>query len=195
LHRVTLLELNAAAPLTILMGAGLGAAFTQLMIGPLGQSSDLSLAALALIGIQVIGPAGVVLIWVTRCAPERVAHGEGLRQDVATAILCVIGLLPYFLGALVLAGMLLTPRDDLASEVDRLMGSLDPLDLLLSLLNTALCGAAAALVCLRKAAQLRRSPDRFAGIIADAIAESFAVVVALQLLWATVLKPFHVYLR
>ncbi len=188
-------ELGEVTPLAIVMGAGLGAGMTSLMVGPLSQSSDLALEALALIGLQIFGPVGVALIWTSRRAALQVARITPWRRSIAAASLSAMALLPYFLGALLLAGMLITPRDDLGSEVDRLLGSLDPWTLPQSLLRTALLTGAAAAVCHRKARQLLRAPQELPRLVADATTECFLVVVVLEVVWILLIDPFRITLR
>ncbi len=188
-------ELAEVAPLTVVMAAGMGLGLTQLLVGPIGQASDLALQAVSLIGLKVFAPVGVVLVWISRTAPFQVARPRPWGRHLGGAALSAVALWPWFMAALICAGMLATPRDDLASELDRLIGSLDPPMLLVSLIRTAVLATAAAAICQRKARQ--RLPGRvdLPRRLADAITEAYMLTMLLEVGWLGVIDPFRIQLR
>jgi hypothetical protein len=188
-------ELAEVAPLTVVMAAGVGLGLTQLLVGPIGQASDLALEAVSLIGLQVFAPVGVVLVWLSRTAPLQVARPRPWWRHLSGAALIAMALWPWFMAALILAGMLATPRDDLASELDRLIGSLDPPMLLVSLIRTAILATAAAAVCQRKARQLHSGRGDLPRGVADAITEAYLLTMLLEVGWISVIDPFRIQLR
>ena len=203
-------ELGETAPLAILLGAAMGAGLVHLLSGTVGQSSSESLEVLALGSLQVFAPVGVNLVWILRAAPlrvERAARWQLTHRDtvagpspdwrprqlqLTSAALVAVLLMPWFLGALLLGGVLATPRADLglASELQELVGLLTPADLAQGVLRTAVFAAAAQAVCLHKGSQVRRSPAELPRLIADAVPECLLVVTALEAIWIMV-TPLH----
>jgi hypothetical protein len=197
------------------VGLSLGTGLTQLLVRPLGQSSDLSLEAMLIATLQIFGPVGVNLLWVSRAAPLRVGleaqrlwrrrcdagpaspvAGDPFpwRELLAAAGTAVL-LLPYFSGAILAAAVVATPRVDPLGQFSELLSQLHPADLLQTVLRTALFALAAEALCLRKAARLRRSLEEVPGLIADAIPECFLAVILLEALWTGLIDPLHTSLR
>lgn len=206
-------ELAEAAPLAVLVGTALGYGLTTLISSALGQNSSLSLQALLIGTLQIFGPVGVNLIWISRSAPLRVglvarhrwhqmqrgepadAGGPRLWRELAAATISAVLLLPYFVGAVLLAGVLATPRLDNAGQLSELVGQIRPADLAQTLLRTALFAAVAEALCLRKGRRLQASLEELPRLIADAIPECFLTVIALEAAWLTLIDPFHGVLR
>jgi hypothetical protein len=175
-----------------------------------GQSSSESLEVLALGSLQVFAPVGVNLVWILRAAPLRVEqaarqqleHRDALggavpdwrprRFQLTSSALVAVLLMPWFLGALLLGGVLATPRAGLGlgSELAELVGLITPADLAQGVLRTAVFAAAAQAVCLHKGSQVRRSLAELPRLIADAVPECLLVVTALEAIWITV-APLH----
>ncbi|MFM7674084.1 MAG: ABC transporter permease [Synechococcus sp.] len=208
-------ELSEVVPLALLVGVSLGTGLTQLLVRPLGQSSDLSLGAVLIATLQIFGPVGVNLLWVSRAAPLRVgleaqrrwhrlleaqdtcpvaADPFPWRELIAAAATAVL-LLPYFEGAILAAAVVATPRVDPLGQLSELLSQLHPGDLLQTVLRTALFALAAEALCLRKAAQLRQSLEQVPRLIADAIPECFLAVILLEALWTALIDPLHTSLR
>lgn len=208
-------ELSEVVPLALLVGVSLGTGLTQLLVRPLGQSSDLSLGAVLIATLQVFGPVGVNLLWVSRAAPLRVgleaqrrwhrlAEAQGpsrmaaepfpWRELLAAAATAVL-LLPYFEGAILAAAVVATPRVDPLGQLSELLSQLHPGDLLQTVLRTGLFALAAEALCLRKAARLRQSLEEVPRLIADAIPECFLAVILLEALWTALIDPLHTSLR
>lgn len=209
-------ELSEVVPLTLLVGVSLGTGLTQLLVRPLGQSSDLSLEAVLIATLQIFGPVGVNLLWVSRAAPLRVGleaqrrwrrrsehHHDRERagaeafpwQELLAAAATAVLLLPYFEGAVLAAAVVATPRLDPLGQLSELLSQLHPADLLQTVLRTALFALAAEALCLRKAAALRHSLEEVPGLIADAIPECFLAVILLEALWTALIDPLHTPLR
>lgn len=209
--RRILQELAEAAPLAVLVGAVLGAAMVTLLTGSLGESSNESLEALALGSLQVVTPVGVSLIWICRCAPLRLAESvrrrlrrsplpsspsrwwQGGWPEVVAAACCAMLLVPWLELGLLLGGLLSTPRAELglASEFQELIHLMTASDLLQCVLRAGVFTAAAQLVCLRKAAQVRTSEADLARLLADALPECLLVVMGLEAIWLSLLAPLH----
>lgn len=204
-------DLGEAAPLAILLGTALGAGVVILLTGTVGESSSESLEVLVLGSLQVLVPLGVCAIWIVRLAPLQVqeaarwrlrsgrAHTRRLErppgpapQELAAAVLTCLALMPWFGGALLLGGLLATPRSELglASELQELFQLMTPNDLVQSLLRTTVFAATAVAICLRKGGQVRHSFEELPRLIADAVPECLLVVTALQAAWLT-LVPLH----
>jgi len=203
-------ELGETAPLAILLGAATGAGLVHLLSGTVGQSSSESLEVLALGSLQVFAPVGVNLVWILRSAPLRVERAARrhlkhraaaacpvpdwrLREfQLTSAVLVALLLMPWFLGALLLGGLLATPRAGLGlgSELRELVGLITPADLAQGVLRTAVFAAAAQAVCLHKGSQVRRSTAELPRLIADAVPECLLVVTALEAIWIMV-APLH----
>ncbi|MEA5473682.1 ABC transporter permease [Synechococcus sp. CCY9201] len=206
-------ELAEAAPLAVLVGATLGYGLTTMLASALGQNSSLSMEALMIGTLQIFGPVGVNLIWISRSAPLRVglvarhrwhqmqlgerpdAGGPRLWRELTAAMITAVLLLPYFVGAILLAGVVATPRLDNAGQLWELMGQISPGDLMQTLLRTALFAAVAEALCLRKGRRLQTSLEELPRLIADAIPECFLAVIVLEAAWLTLIDPFHGILR
>ncbi len=183
----------------------------SLMSGTLGESSNESLEALVLGSLQVVTPVGVSLIWICRCAPLRLAAAvrsrrrgapqnvmtsrrwHGVELEIAAAACSGMLLAPWFELGVLLGGMLTTPRAGfgLASELQELIRLMTASDLLQCVLRAGMFTAAAQGVCLRKAAQFRDTDDALARLLADAIPQCLLVVMALEVIWLTLLVPLH----
>ncbi|MFY8149075.1 MAG: hypothetical protein ACOVNL_07640 [Prochlorococcaceae cyanobacterium] len=205
-------ELAEVAPLALLVGLSLGYGLTQVLVRPLGQSSSLSLDAVLIGTLQIFGPVGVNLLWVSRAAPLRVgleaqrlwrrrqaavapaAEPLPWRELLAAAATAVL-LLPYFEGAILAAAVAATPRVAPLGQFSELISQIGPGDLLQTALRTALFALVAEALCLRKAARLRRSLEEVPGLIADAIPECFLAVIVLEALWTALIDPLHTSLR
>ncbi|MEB3323018.1 MAG: hypothetical protein VKI81_09375 [Synechococcaceae cyanobacterium] len=203
-------DLAEATPLALLLGAALGAALVGLLTGTVGESSNESLEVLVLGSLQVLAPIGVTLIWILRLAPLRVeaaarrhlrASSPGRRglfagrqgqREMTVAALTALALFPWFEGALLLGGLLATPRAGLGlgSEVAELFRLMNATDLGQGLLRAGLFAAAAEAVCLRKGAQVRATLEELPRLIADAIPEALLAVTALEGAWLS-LVPLH----
>ncbi|MCT0225273.1 ABC transporter permease [Synechococcus sp. CS-1328] len=206
-------ELAEAAPLAVLVGASLGYGLTTMVSSALGQNSNLSLQALMIGTLQIFGPVGVNLIWISRSAPLRVglaarhrwhqmqrgeppdAGGPRLWRELAAAAITAMLLLPYFVGSVLLAGVVATPRIDAAGQLSELVGQISPADLVQTLLRTALFAVAAEALCLRKGRRLQSSLEELPRLIADAIPECFLMVIALEAAWITLIDPIHGIVR
>ena len=184
------------AGLVLLGGVAFGAGLIRLLVGPLQQSSTFSLEILAQTVLQLLGPLVVALLALTRLMPhwlER-ARKPGARvwwRSVLSAVVVGMVLFNLFLVAVLLTGMVMTPRADLLGEWRDLLATLQPAALVEAMGRSgAFLGSTAALGLWEGRRALRRG-DLSTKATADAILHATALVLALKLLWILVLSPSH----
>lgn len=191
-------DLVRAAPLALVLGGAIGAFVTRWLFEPLQLSTAFAVETTTLANVQIVAPLVVNLIWIGCCVPLRV-HLAGRIQPsmgqhllgarVATAMLGSLLLLPYFVVALVLASVLVSPRPDLAEQVPLFLGTLTPERLGSAMVRTAVFAAVSACLAHGIGKQSRRHPERLPSLISLAIVSCSLGAVALEAIWLTVLPP------
>jgi len=184
------------AGLVLLGGVAFGAGLIRLLVGPLHQSSDFSLEVLAETVLQLLGPLVVALMGLTRLMPhwlER-ARRPGARVWWHSMLSAgVVGALLFnlFLLAVLLTGMLMTPRDDLFGEWRDLMATIEPAELLGAMARSGLFLASTASLGLAEGRRALKRSGLSTQVTADAILHAMALVLVLKLVWILVLSPGH----
>jgi len=191
-------ELQATVPLTLLVGGAMGAALIHLMIDRLSQGTNASLETLLLATLAIFAPVSVNLIWISSSAAPRVGGAvladrrfrpRELLAVVGAAVGCTILLLPYFVGAALLVGVLATDNPEPATQIPPLLALLTPEILGGAVLRTGLFAAACAALCQWQGSRRLEHNDQLPRRISDAIVGCFLMVVALEALWFAVLPP------
>ncbi len=191
-------DVVGAAPLAVVLGGAIGAFVTQWLLEPLRLSTPFALETTTLANVQIVAPLVVNLIWIGCCVPQRVQLAGRIQPSVgrhllgarvATAMLGSLLLLPYFLLAVVLASVMLSPRPDLSEQLPLFLGTLTPERLGSAMVRTAVFAAASACLAHAIGKQSRRHPERLPNLISLAIVCCALGVVALEALWLTVLPP------
>ena len=184
------------AGLVLLGGVAFGAGLIRLLVGPLHQSSTFSLEILAQTVLQLLGPLVVALLALTRLMPhwlER-ARKPGARawwRSVLAAVVVGMVLFNLFLVAVLLTGMLMTPRADLLGEWRDLMATLRPAALLEAMARSGGFLGSTAVLGLWEGRRALRRGELSAKVTADEILHAMALVLALKLLWILALSPSH----
>jgi hypothetical protein len=187
------------AGLVILTGVVLGAGLVELFSGPGGQTSRFSLELVVLVVLQLVGPLIVALLAIVRLNPLWQERGE--REGAAAWRSVVLPCLPLglllmlmFLVAAVLAGVLAPPRGDLVGELQELLGGLQGIDMLRTLVRSSLFLVAASAWCLRVHAIGRRHLRRPGAIQSDSLMQSVTLVLVLKLFWIMGFDPIRLSL-
>lgn len=176
----------------LLAGLVLGIGVVELGSGPLGQTSRFSLELLTLLVLQLVGPMLVTLLAMALLLPRWLEPGQA-RWRVALPAAALVGglLLLLFLLAALTGGVLATPRADLIGEVRELLSGVVVIDLLRSMLRSALF---LAVLCgwshWRGRIQVRRGVAP-ALVSSNLLVEGLMLLLGLKLLWITALDPLH----
>jgi hypothetical protein len=191
-------ELLAAVPLTVLLGGALGLGLTRLLQVPLRQSPTFSLETLVQVGVGIFAPVGVTLVWITCAVPPRVGAaamaGSGGRmasiRPLLSAAFCVVLLLPWFIAAMLLAGVLVSERPDPPAQIPMLLALLPLSSLPAAALRAAPAAALCAALCRWRGRRLvpDRPEDLVRGIV-QALGASVLVVLGLEAIALAVFKP------
>lgn len=191
-------ELLASMPLAVVIAAAMGMGLIHLLVDLLDQRAALSLEALMVALLNVVAPLAVSLIWISCCAPQRVGQAArhpqgGSRGEIvaamATAAACATLLLPYFIGAAMLAGALATSVPDPLRQLVPLLGLLTPPAMARVTLHGAVLAAASALICFRQGRRCRHRSDDLPRCIASATVEAVLVILSLEALVAILVPP------
>jgi hypothetical protein len=191
-------ELHATVPLTLLVGGALGAGLIHLMIHRLAQGTNASLETLLLTSLGIFAPVSVNLIWISSSAAPRVggaALAEGrfrpryLAAAMGAAAGCAILLLPYFIGAVLLVGVLATDNPEPGSQIPPLLALLTPAAIGGAVVRTGLYAAVCAALCQWQGNHRLARPDELPRRISDAIVCCFLAVIGMEALWFAVLPP------
>ncbi|MFM7229858.1 MAG: hypothetical protein ACKO2F_09505 [Cyanobacteriota bacterium] len=166
----------------LLAGLVLGAGVVELSSGPLGQTSRFSLELLVLLLLQLVGPMLVTLLAMALLLPHWLEHGE--RHGGRSWRLAIPA-------ALLVGGVVASPRADLIGELRELMGGVLLGDLLRSTLR-----ASAFLAVLCAFSQWRGRIQRGHGldlalVSSNLLVEGLMLLLGLKLLWITVLDPLQ----
>jgi hypothetical protein len=198
--RLTRLDLGNAG-LALLAGATLSMGFIQLLAGPLEQVATVSVQVLALQTTVLLAPLTISLLLLLRDGPlivklaSRLARrpARWLRrlwlQQASGFILRAVALVPYVLVAALLAAITTRPELDSVTELQNLVGSLNPLTLGFSLIKTAVFAAMTLWITLQQAARAERRGLAPTAGLSRAITITMAVVLAVDLVWALTLTP------
>lgn len=191
-------ELSRAAPLTLVLGAAIGAGLTRSLIEPLRQGITFALETTTLGAVEIFAPVVVNLIWISCCIPEQVAlagqsapatgtHRLGLR--VISAMAASLLLLPYFVVSVLLASVLASPRPELSEQLPLLLGALTPAGVGSAVGRTALFAAAAACLCHLIGRRSRRHPADLPILISAAMVNCSLTVILLEVVERVMLSP------
>lgn len=178
--------------------AGLVAGFgvVELASGPLGQTSRFSLELLILLVLQLMGPMLVTVLAMALLLPSWLERVERLglkawRQSVPAAALTGSMLLLLFLSAAVTGGVLASPRGDLIGEIRDLLSGVLLVDMLRAWLRAGLFLAALCGWSQWRAARGLRRGTPASVLVSNLLVEGLMVLLALKLLWVTVLDPLQ----
>ncbi|WP_255087800.1 hypothetical protein [Synechococcus sp. Tobar12-5m-g] len=191
-------DLSRAAPLTLVLGAAIGAGLTRSLIEPLRQGITFALETTTLGAVEIFAPVVVNLIWISCCIPEQVAlagqsapatgtHRLGLR--VISAMAEALLLLPYFVVSVLLASVLASPRPDLGEQLPLLLGALTPAGVASAVGRTALFAATSACLCHLIGRSGRHHPADLPILISTAIVNCSLAVILLEVVGRAMLSP------
>ena len=197
-HWLRLAERNGercAGPV-ILAGLLIGLGMVQLASGPMAQTSRFSLELLILLVLQLVGPMLVSLLALALLLPRWMARIElegqvSWKRSVPASVVVGALLLLMFFVAAVCGGVLGTPRADLIGEFRDLLAGVLLVDVVRACLRA---GVFLGLLCAwcqwRTACGLASGKD--AGhLVSDQLAEGLVLLLALKLIWITLIDPFH----
>jgi len=182
------------AGLVLLSAVVVGSGAVQLLTGQLALTSAVSLKVLTTMLLQLFGPLLVAVIVLVRLMPDWVGRSQvqgpaAWRSTVLPAGPMALVLMLQFLGAGLLAGVLASPRADLAGELTEILGDLRLVDLLRALLRCALFLMAAAGWTLRETALGLRRGEAPAMLVGDGLLHGLVLVLILKLFWILVIDP------
>lgn len=205
--RPPLLELvrgldRRSAGTAVLAGAGLSLGFIQLMATPLQDVTAVDVQVLAVRTSLYLAPLAVTLLQLMREGPLLLedaavvgrlgARGWRLRLPRVLAMgLSTLVLVAYFQAAAVVAAVVTKPEADTLGEVRFLLGNLDPVVVLATLLKAGLFGAIAALLCLRQGRGLHRRRGGAARAMSAAIVWTTGALLAIDLVWVLAADPLR----
>lgn len=182
--------------LAALGGASICMGLIQLLAEPLDQVASIDVQDVAVQTTLLTAPMLISLLLLLRDGPRMVRHGARLAgrqprwrrqlwlQMAWPLSLNMVALVPYVLGAAMLAAMATRPELDSISDLRLLLGSLNPRMLAFSLIKTALFAMATLWIALQQGARAEvRGLTQTAGL-SRAISITLAVVLGLDLLWA-----------
>lgn len=205
--RLRLLQLlrgldRRAATTVLLAGAALSLGFIQLLATPLQDVTAVDVQVLAARTSLYLAPLAVTVLQLLREGPlligdaglvaRRGWRGWRLRlpRVLAMALASVV-LTLYFVTAALLAAVVTKPEADTLGELRFLMGNLDPLLFLVSLLKAGLFGAIAALLCLQQGSRFRLRRTGAARAMSEAVVVTTASLLALDLAWVLATDPLQ----
>lgn len=182
------------AGLVLLSALVVGSAVVQLLTAQLALTSAFSMKVLTTMLLQLFGPLQVAVIALVRLMPDWVGRsqlqGPAVRRStVLAAGLLALLLMLQFLAAGLLAGVLVTPRADLAGELAEVFADVRPMDLLLALLRCALFLMAAAAWTLRETALGLRRGAAPTMLVGDGLVHGLVLVLVLKLFWSLAIDP------
>ena len=191
-------EVGNATPLTLLLGAVIGAGLTRWLTQPLNLGTTFALETTILDSVQIFSPLVVNLVWIGSCVPARLvldsdgrtgASHQRLGFAVATAMAGALLLLPYFILGLFLASSLASPRTDLEQQLPLFFGSLTPMLIGIAMLRTVVFAAASASITHLIGKRCRSHPERLPALISAAMINGSTTVVLLEVFWLAILPP------
>jgi hypothetical protein len=191
-------ELQATVPLTLLVGGALGAGLIHLMIDRLDLGTNASLETLMRASLEIFAPVSVNLIWISASAAPRVGAAvlverrlrfRDLAAGIGSAAGCAILLLPYFVGATLVVGVLATSNPEPAAQIPPLLALLTPETIGGAVARTGLFAAASAALCQWQGSQRLANADELPRRISDAIVCCFLAVIGFEALWFAILPP------
>lgn len=188
-----------AATTVLLAGAALSLGFIQLLATPLQDVTAVDVQVLAARTSLYMAPLAVTVLLLLREGPLLIGdaglvvrRGWRLRlpRVLAMALASVV-LTLYFVTAALLAAVVTKPEADTLAELRFLMGNLDPVLFLVSLLKAGLFGAIAALLCLQQGSRFRRRRTGAARAMSEAVVTTTASLLALDLVWVLATDPLQ----
>lgn len=205
--RPRLLELlrgldRRSAGTVVLAGAGLSLGFIQLLATPLQDVTALDVQVLAVRTTLYMAPLAVTVLQLLREGPLLIEEasvvarlgGRGWRLRLPRVLAMALStavLVLYFQTAALVAAVVTKPEADAVGELRFLMGNLDPLLFVVTLIKAGLFGGIAALLCLRQGAWFRSHRKSEAQAMSEAIAVSTAALLAIDLVWVLAADPLR----
>jgi len=180
----------------ILAGLVVGLGVVQLASGPLAQTSRFSLELLILLVLQLVGPMLVALVSLALLLPrwlERQTAPERAIQPACIAAAALVGamLQLLFFSAAATGGVLGTPRTDLVGEIRDLLGGVAIGDIGRACLRAGVFVAAICGWSQWRCRLAMKKGREFARLASDQLGEGFILLLALKLLWISLIDPLH----
>jgi hypothetical protein len=180
----------------ILAGLVVGLGVVQLASGPLAQTSRFSLELLILLVLQLVGPMLVALVSLALLLPrwlERQTAPERAIQPACIAAAALVGALLQllFFSAAATGGVLGTPRTDLVGEIRDLLGGVAIGDIGRACLRAGVFVAAICGWSQWRCRLAMKKGREFARLASDQLGEGFILLLALKLLWISLIDPLH----
>ena len=193
-------EVGNATPLTLLLGAVIGAGLTRWLIQPLNLVTTFALETTTLNSVQIFSPLVVNLVWIGSCVPARLVLDSASRDlgKSSEAGLCgghrhgrTLLLLPWFILGLFPSQLPRLPTPDLEPRSAPLL-RLPHAHRRRSRHAATHCfcsGLASMTYLISK--RCRSHPDRLAALISTAMVDGSVTVVLLEVCWLAILPPGH----
>lgn len=190
-----------SAATVMLAGAVLSLGFIQLLATPLQDLTAIDVQVLAVRTALYLAPLAVTLLQLLREGPLLIEDARLLKRlggrgwrlrlpRVLAMALSTLVLVLYFESAAIVAAVITKPEADTLGELRFLIGNLDPLLFLVTLVKAALFGAIAAMLCLRQGTRLSRRTGA-ARAMSEAIVVSTAALLAIDLAWVLAADPLQ----
>lgn len=180
----------------ILAGLLIGLGMVQLASGPMAQTSRFSLELLILLVLQLVGPMLVALLALALLLPRWMARIElegqvSWSRSVPAAVVVGALLLLMFFVAAVCGGVLATPRADLVGEFRDLLAGVLLIDVTRACLRAGVFLGLLCAWCQWRTARGMTSGKEAGSLISDQLAEGLVLLLALKLIWISVIDPLH----
>ena len=180
---------------TLLAGVAIGVGIIKLSSEALRQSSHLSLQMLSILVLELMGPLlvsvfGMALLlprWIDRVEKSSSRHWGLL---IASSALVGAGLMLMFFTASMIAGVLITPRDEMVTELMDLLASIEPRYFFRAVLR---CTAFLAILCTwclwRTSTALKKGHEK-TYIASNLLLEGLMIGFTLKLIWLLIVNSF-----
>jgi hypothetical protein len=180
----------------ILAGLLIGLGMVQLASGPMAQTSRFSLELLILLVLQLVGPMLVALLALALLLPRWMARIElegqvSWKRSVPAAVVVGALLLLMFFVAAVCGGVLATPRADLVGEFRDLLAGVLLIDVTRACLRAGVFLGLLCAWCQWRTVRAIASGKEAGRLVSDQLAEGLVLLLALKLIWITLIDPLH----
>ena len=180
----------------ILAGLLIGLGMVQLASGPMAQTSRFSLELLILLVLQLVGPMLVALLALALLLPRWMARIElegqvSWSRSVPAAVVVGALLLLMFFVAAVCGGVLATPRADLVGEFRDLLAGVLLIDVTRACLRAGVFLGLLCAWCQWRTVRAIASGKEAGRLVSDQLAEGLVLLLALKLIWITLIDPLH----